>query len=64
MIKYILIVTSIFLVFQSCYKEPDFTNFNYETYNRIVGPLGGEINFYANYGDDSQNSVLVNINVP
>ena len=62
--NYLLIATFILLVFQSCYKEPDFTNFDYETYNRVVGPLGGEINFYANYGDDSENSVLVNLNIP
>ncbi len=60
----ILITFLLTLLFQSCYQEPDFTNFDYNTYNRTVGPLGGEINFYGNYGNDSENDVIVNINFP
>lgn len=62
--NYIFITAFILLVFQSCYKEPDFTNFDYDTYNRIVGPLGGKINFYSNYGNDSENDVIVSLNFP
>ena len=59
-----LISTLILLLFQSCQKEPDFTNFNYETYNRVVGPDGGRIDFYGNYADDNSNNVLVSLDVP
>ncbi|MDF1547238.1 MAG: PepSY-like domain-containing protein [Bacteroidales bacterium] len=54
----------VLLFFQSCYKEPVFTDFQYETYNRIVGPEGGTINFYGNYENDTKNTILVSMNVP
>ncbi|MEN8121987.1 MAG: PepSY-like domain-containing protein [Bacteroidota bacterium] len=62
--NYLLIIIFTTLIFQSCYKEPDFTNFDYETYNRIIGPDGGIINFYSNYSNDSKNDVLVSLDVP
>jgi len=63
--KNILLISGfILLLFQGCYKEPDFTNFDYETYNRVVGPDGGRIDFYGNYADDNSNNVLISLDVP
>jgi hypothetical protein len=59
----IVIFFAVVLLF-GCYKEPDFTNFDYETYNRVVGPDGGSINFYGNYANDNKNNVLVSMDIP
>jgi hypothetical protein len=61
----ILILLMIFpLVFSSCRKDFEFTEFDYTTYNRVIGPQGGSIDFYGNYKNDRQNNVIVNFNVP
>lgn len=52
------------LVLSSCRKDFEFTEFDYTSYNRVVGPQGGSIDFYGNYKNDKQNNVIVNFNVP
>jgi hypothetical protein len=63
-IKSTILVLLLAILTFGCYKEPDFVNFNYETYNRVVGPEGGIINFYANYDDDDHANLLVRLDFP
>jgi hypothetical protein len=62
--RYLLIILLASTLFQSCRKDFEFQDFDYKTYNRVVGPEGGKINFYANYGNDKKNELIVGLDVP
>ncbi len=58
------------IVFSSCYKY-ETIDYDYENYNRLVGPQGGHINFFYNYGADTNmlletdtNNIIVELDVP
>jgi hypothetical protein len=61
---FFLIIILISLVFYSCHKDFKFQDIDYKTYNRVVGPKGGIVNFYANYANDSKNGVFATLNIP
>ncbi len=62
--NHFLIIILIPLIFYGCHKDFEFQNFDYKTFNRLVGPEGGMINFYANYDNDTKSEVIVSLNVP
>ncbi|MBN2663998.1 MAG: PepSY-like domain-containing protein [Bacteroidales bacterium] len=63
----ILILT---IIFSGCYKYVEI-DYDYALYNRLVGPDGGIIKFYANYSNDTAmyfwdttSQILVQLDVP
>jgi hypothetical protein len=62
--NYLLIFTLILLIFSGCRKNFEFEDIDYTTYNRLVGPDGGTINYFANYDNDSKNDLLLSLQVP
>ncbi len=68
-ILHLLSILSIIFV-SGCYKY-ETIDYDYESYNRLVGPQGGHIIFYNNYSDDSlmfngvdTNNIIVELEVP
>ncbi|MBN2891531.1 MAG: PepSY-like domain-containing protein [Bacteroidales bacterium] len=68
--RYLLLLTLVFFTtLTSCYKIVEI-DYNYDGYSRVVGPEGGQIVFYANYGNDSgmffvdSANILVEMNFP
>jgi len=59
-----LLILLIPFIFSSCRKDYEFQNFDYKTYNRVIGTEGGVLNFYANYANDTINQIIVKLNVP
>lgn len=65
----ILLFIILGLFFSGCYKYPDI-DYDYAAYNRLIGPGGGTVTFFANYGNDSSmfsvdsSSVLLELDVP
>ena len=57
------LITLLFIL-SGCYEYPDMEDAGYEDYRRVVGPDGGEINFYMNYEDDSSEDILVTMIFP
>lgn len=62
--NYLIIFTFILLIFNGCRKNFEFEDIDYTTYNRLVGPDGGTINYFANYDNDSKNDILLSLQVP
>ncbi len=64
-----VIISTIIIVNSGCYKYPEM-DYDYAAYNRLIGPEGGQITFYANYGSDvslyenDSSNILVELNIP
>lgn len=62
--KHLINIILLLILISGCYKEPDFIDFDYRTYNRVVGPRGGSLMFFANYENDTDNSLNVEMEFP
>jgi hypothetical protein len=62
--RHLLIIIIIPFFLNGCHKDYQFQNFDYKTFNRVIGPKGGKINFYDNYGNDTKNDVIVTMDIP
>jgi len=60
----IIFLLILFISFSSCYEYPVLNDIQYDDYRRVIGPDGGTINFYENYGNDSLKKVLVKMEFP
>jgi hypothetical protein len=60
--RFLLLLIPLF--FFGCHKDFKFENFDYTTYNRLVGPDGGTINYYSNYNNDAKNEIAVTLEFP
>ncbi len=59
-----IFIIVIVIFFSSCYKYPDSEYYDYETFNRVMGPEGGIINFFENYENDSIKDVVIKLEIP
>lgn len=57
-----VLLTTIAILISSCYKRIDL-EIEYSDYRRVIGPEGGEINFYE-YKPDSVDRIIVNMKFP
>jgi hypothetical protein len=62
--RFLYITILIPFILMGCRKDYVFKMFDYSTYNRVVGPKGGTINYYANYNNDSSTAIVASLDVP
>ncbi len=60
----LIFIVLIPLIFNGCHKDYEFQDFDYKTYNRVVGSNGGTLNFYANYENDTKNEIIASLEIP
>ena len=68
--KFLIPIFILTIIFSGCYKYVEI-DYDYALYNRLVGPAGGIVKFYANYSDDTgmyffdtTSQMLVQLDVP
>jgi len=63
-IKTYIFVTFILILISSCYQYPESSDLEYDKYNRVIGPEGGEIVFLSNYSNDSLTDLALKLEFP